>query len=181
MTVAQIQTDVRAQNAHRFSIREYTRVLSSSLSLYLSTCVCVWLEGKNPLQSVVDDSADYVGEKKGERIRILLETKSPLPFFCPFFFFFFSATRPLSVIKRKGEGPKMLHRDPSKRSRTASKAFSSLNLSSPPRVFCSPYSGRSSPRGNLPFQYPDARNLPSLLYDARLRSILEKHRSRIKL
>lgn len=80
---------VRAQNAHRFSIREYTRVLSSSLSLYLSTCVCVWLEGKNPLQSVVDDSADYVGEKKGERIRILLETKSPLPFFCPFFFFFF--------------------------------------------------------------------------------------------
>lgn len=181
MTVAQIQTDVRAQNAHRFSIREYTRVLSSSLSLYLSTCVCVWLEGKNPLQSVVDDGADYVGEKKGERIRILLETKSLLPFFCPFFFFFFSATRPLSVIKRKGEGPKMLHRDPSKRSRTASKAFSSLNLSSPPRVFCSPYSGRSSPRGNLPFQYPDARNLPSLLYDARLRSILEKHRSRIKL
>lgn len=140
---------VRAQNAHRFSIREYTRVLSSSI--YLSTCVCVWLEGKNPLQSVVDDGADYVGEKKGERIRILLETKSPLPFFCPFFFFFFSATRPLSVIKRKGEGPKMLHRDPSKRSRTASKAFSSLNLSSPPRVFCSPYSGRSSPRGNLPF------------------------------
>lgn len=62
---------------------------SSPLSLYLSTCVCVWLEGKNPLQSVVDDGADYVGEKKGERIRILLETKSLLPFFCPFFFFFF--------------------------------------------------------------------------------------------
>lgn len=85
---------VRAQNAHRFSIREYTRVLSSlSLSIYLSTCVCVWLEGKNPLQSVVDDGADYVGEKKGERIRILLETKSPLPFFCPFFFFFFFRQR----------------------------------------------------------------------------------------
>lgn len=40
-------------------------------------------------------SVDYVGEKKGERIRILFvrsffrETKSPLPFLFPFFFLFF--------------------------------------------------------------------------------------------
>lgn len=76
-------------------------------------------------------SVDYVGEKKGERIRILFvggsfllsRNQVTVALFISFLFpFFFSATRPLSVIKRKGEGPKTLHRDPSKRSRTASKA-----------------------------------------------------------
>lgn len=50
---------VRAQNARRFSIREYTRALPPpSLSIYVCVRVYVWLEGKNPLQSVVDDGAE---------------------------------------------------------------------------------------------------------------------------
>lgn len=192
MTVAQTQTDACTSTKRPpFLYSWIYKGPPSPLSIYLRVCTCIRMARREKSPSIGGRrrcrSVDYVGEKKGERIRILFvggsfllsRNQVTVALFISFLFPFF--------FRQRGHCPWLNGRE------KGQKRFIEIRRSEVERrqkpLFVKPL--LAARRFLFAVFWPLVANLsqmhthnhppPSLLYDARLRSILEKHRSRMKL